>query len=185
MSFRQAAVLAPISFFLGVLFICFNVDHRILFVQKTEEAIQDGFQFYTTFFNAPPAIKALLHALVGVGVIGLLSKLHKWDDSAMFFDGSSLAAYVFSIAVYLTVTIPTLRTIVTPVPNVDTFEDRVEALGVLSAGNVIIALCFGGILALQAGQEYALRNVAAELAKIKDAEKQRASQAIDGDKKDQ
>jgi hypothetical protein len=26
----------------------------------------------------------------GVGIIGLISKLHKWDDSAMFFDGSCL-----------------------------------------------------------------------------------------------
>jgi hypothetical protein len=28
-------------------------------------------------------------------VIGLLSKLHKWDDSAMFFDGSSLCEIYF------------------------------------------------------------------------------------------
>jgi hypothetical protein len=74
MGFKQAAVLSSISFFLGelrppwinrfadgdgqgVLFICFNVDHRILYGELTEEAITDGFTFYTTFFNAPPAIK--------------------------------------------------------------------------------------------------------------------------------
>lgn len=28
--------------------------------------------------------------MVGVGLIGLISKLHIWDDSAMFFDGSCL-----------------------------------------------------------------------------------------------
>jgi hypothetical protein len=27
---------------------------------------------------------------MGVGIIALLSKLHKWDESAMFFDGSSI-----------------------------------------------------------------------------------------------
>ena len=43
----------------GVLFICFNVDHRLLY-NLSEDAIMDGFQFYTTFFNAPPAIKVLL-----------------------------------------------------------------------------------------------------------------------------
>ncbi len=31
-----------------------------------------------------------MHAIMGVGIIGLAGKLHKWDDSAMFFDGSSL-----------------------------------------------------------------------------------------------
>lgn len=28
--------------------------------------------------------------MMGVGVVGLISKVHKWDESAMFFDGSSL-----------------------------------------------------------------------------------------------
>lgn len=44
-------------FVAGVLFICFNIDHRILYSELTEQVITDGFQFYTTFFNAPPAIK--------------------------------------------------------------------------------------------------------------------------------
>lgn len=80
MGFRQAAVLTPVSFFLGkylsiplapalthrgrviifktgIFFICFNVDHKILWSTLTEEVVEDGFQFYTTFFNAPPAIK--------------------------------------------------------------------------------------------------------------------------------
>jgi hypothetical protein len=57
MGFRQAAVLGPVCFFLGVLFICFNIDHRVLWTPLTEDTVEDGFQFYTTFFNAPPAIK--------------------------------------------------------------------------------------------------------------------------------
>lgn len=28
--------------------------------------------------------------MVGVGIIGIISKLHQWDESAQFFDGSSL-----------------------------------------------------------------------------------------------
>ena len=84
MGYRQAAVLASTCFFLGayvvssfswpnhvhrrvdinylfthvgVLFICLAVDYRILFMPLTEETIQDGFEFYTTFFKSPPAIK--------------------------------------------------------------------------------------------------------------------------------
>ncbi|OBZ66509.1 Secretory component protein SHR3 [Grifola frondosa] len=171
MGFRQAAVLTAVSFFLGVLFICLNVDYRILFTPLTDSVTRDGFEFYTTFYNAPPAIKALLHAVMGVGLLGLMGKLHKWDDSAMFFDGSSLAAYIFSIAVYLTVGIPALRTVADPIPDVDTRADRVEALRILSAGNTIMIVLLGAILALQAGEEYARRLGAKELSKFSTQQK--------------
>ncbi|KAF8159753.1 Shr3 amino acid permease chaperone [Crassisporium funariophilum] len=184
MGFKQAAILAPVSFFLGVLFICFNVDHRLLWGEITEDVITDGFQFYTTFFNAPPAIKALLHGMVGVGLIGFLSKLHKWDESAMFFDGSSLAAYVFGIVVYLTVIINSLRTIVDPIANVDTREDQVMALQVLSAGNVIIISCLALILLLQAGQEWAKRTEATAMAEW-ESQKHKTAVEVGEEKKDQ
>jgi hypothetical protein len=51
--------------------------------------------------------------------------------------------------VYLTVTISSLRTIVTPIHDVDTREDQVMAMRVLSAGNVIIIIALVLILALQ------------------------------------
>jgi hypothetical protein len=49
--------------FTGVLFICLNVDYKILFHPLTDEVLNDGFEFYTTFFKSPPAIKvrATLH----------------------------------------------------------------------------------------------------------------------------
>jgi hypothetical protein len=42
---------------LGVLLACFTVDYRVLFEPLTEEIVQDGFQYYKTFFNAPLGIK--------------------------------------------------------------------------------------------------------------------------------
>ena len=60
-----------------------------------------------------------------------------------------LAAYMFGVVVYLTVTVNSLRTIVNPVENVDSREDQIEAMRILSAGNVIIVACLGLILALQ------------------------------------
>ncbi|ETW78944.1 hypothetical protein HETIRDRAFT_420137 [Heterobasidion irregulare TC 32-1] len=170
MGFRQAAVLSSVSFFLGVLFICFNVDYRVLHTQLTDEVVGDAFQFYATFFNAPPAIKALLHAMMGIGILALVGKLHKWDESAVFFDGCSLGAFVFGIAVYTTVTIPSLRTIVDPVVGIDTRDDQIEAVRVLSAGNTILVVLLGAILVMQGGQEYAKRVEARELAKVLAAE---------------
>ncbi|KAG0709171.1 Shr3 amino acid permease chaperone [Suillus ampliporus] len=183
MGFRQGAILASCSFFLGVLFICFFVDYRILHQELTEEIIEDGFQFYATFFNAPPAIKALLHGFMGVGIFGLVAKLQKWDESAIFFDGSSLAAYVFAISVYLAVTIPSLRTIVTPV-DVDTRADRIEAMRILAAGNTIMMVVLGAILVLQGGQEYARRAEVRELAKIEEELKAKGSTSAGKDKKE-
>ncbi|KDQ61612.1 hypothetical protein JAAARDRAFT_515241 [Jaapia argillacea MUCL 33604] len=182
MGFSQAAVLSSVSFFLGVLFICFNVDYRVLYALD-EQAITDGFQFYTTFFNSPPAIKAMLHAMMGVGVVALISKISKWDESALFFDGSSLAAFIFSIAMFFAVTIPSMRTIVDPVPDVDTRQDQIEALQVLGAGNTIIIVLLTAVIALQAGQEYARRVEQRELQKIIEEEKKEA--AGGADKKEQ
>ncbi|KAG2138844.1 Shr3 amino acid permease chaperone [Suillus cothurnatus] len=183
MGFRQGAVLASCSFFLGVLFICFFVDYRILHQELTEEVVEDGFQFYATFFNAPPAIKAVLHGFMGVGILGLVAKLHKYDESAIFFDGSSLVAYIFAVAVYLAVTVPSLRTVVTPV-DVDTRADRIEAMRILSAGNTIMMVVLGAILVLQGGQEYARRAEVRELAKVEEELKAKASASAGKDKKE-
>lgn len=163
MGYRQAAVLSAVSFFLGILFICLNVDYRVLFTPLTEDVIRDGLEFYSTFYQSPPAIKALLHAVMGVGVLGLVGKLHRWDDTAMFFDGSSLAAYVFAIAVYLAVGVPASRALASPLEG-ETREDQIEALRVLSAGNTIIVVLLGLVLVLQAGEEYSRRIEAREAA---------------------
>ncbi|KAK7045448.1 Protein csh3 [Paramarasmius palmivorus] len=174
MGFRQAAVLVPVCFFLGILFICFNVDYRLLWGDLNEQDLADGFKFYTIFYNAPPAIKgeqALLHGMIGVGLIGMVTKLHKWDDSAMFFDGSSLCVYVFAIAVYITVIVPMLGTTVNPL-DVDTKADSIEAMRVLSAANVIVIVCLGAILTLQAGQVYARWSEREELKKLASKKKQ-------------
>jgi hypothetical protein len=119
--------------------------------------------------------QALLHGLMGIGVVAIIAKIHRWDESAMFFDGASLgefphlsilptrcmhfllfmklneipAAFVFAIAMYITVTIPAIQTVVTPVAGVDTRDDQIEAVQVLSAGNTLIMLLLGGILVLQ------------------------------------
>ena len=41
--------------------------------------------------------QALLHAMMGIGILALVGKLHKWDESAVFFDGCSLGALFFSL----------------------------------------------------------------------------------------
>jgi len=113
-----------------------------------------------------------MHSMIGLGIVGLVSKVLKWDESAMFFDGSSLAAFMFGVCIYLTVTIPGLRAVVVPTVSPEDVADKVEALRVMCAGNVLIAICLLGVLSLQAGQEYALRSYRRELAKAEQEEKE-------------
>ncbi|KZS94392.1 hypothetical protein SISNIDRAFT_548964 [Sistotremastrum niveocremeum HHB9708] len=190
MGFRQAAVLSSSSFFLGILFICFNIDHRILWLKLSTENIQAAYEFYETFYNAPPAVKALMHSMMGVGLMGLIGKLMKWDESALFFDGTSLAAFLFAITIYLSVTIPGLKSILLPASeslkliqnNVEggTEADRVEALRVMCAGNSLIVLCLVGVLCLQAGQEYARRIEQRERQKLAELDAKEAAAAAAG-----
>ncbi|KAH8832577.1 Shr3 amino acid permease chaperone, partial [Flagelloscypha sp. PMI_526] len=139
----------------GILFNCFNVDYSLLWGELNEEVKANGYQFYATFYSSPPAIKALLHGMIASGVLALIAKLYKWNDSAFFFDGTSIGAYVFALSVYVTVTVPGVRSIANPPPELDDPEEKLAAIQVLSAGNVIIALCLGMVLLLQAGQAYA------------------------------
>lgn len=55
---------------------------------------------------------------------------------------------MFSIVVYLTVSVQSLRTIVDPIKE-ETREDQITALRVLAAGHAIIICCLGLVLVLQ------------------------------------
>ncbi|KZO92910.1 Shr3 amino acid permease chaperone [Calocera viscosa TUFC12733] len=169
MGFRQAALLCSICFFLGILFINFNVDHQVLFMIKTPKAIEQGYEYYTTFLRAPLAVKALMHTLMGVGLLSLVASFTTWTDSALFFDGTSIALYVCTLAMYISVAIPSIRTVVDPLPE-DSAQDREEALGLLGAANVLMALLLVLILGLQAGQEYAKRVDKREMDRIREEE---------------
>ncbi|EJD48001.1 Shr3 amino acid permease chaperone [Auricularia subglabra TFB-10046 SS5] len=180
MGFRQGAVLFATCFFLGVQFVNFNTDYRLLFAPLEEQTFSDAFGYYSTFFNAPIGVRALLHSVIGVGIIGLLGKIHKWDESAMFFDGTSLALFMFGFIVYMSVVLPGLRTVVTPTET-ETEELRREAVRVLAAGNTLIVLCLVGVLALQGGQEWARRTEARLKAALEREESEKEAAA----KKDQ
>lgn len=43
--------------FSGVLFVCFTVDHKLLFTEYSAQDVEDGLFFYTTFYNAPQVIR--------------------------------------------------------------------------------------------------------------------------------
>jgi hypothetical protein len=71
---------------------CRQVDWDLLFGQLDEAAISKAFAYYTTWWNSPVGVKALLHAAAAAPIVALSLKLNAWTESAIFFDGSSLGA---------------------------------------------------------------------------------------------
>ncbi|KAK8844753.1 hypothetical protein IAR55_006603 [Kwoniella newhampshirensis] len=172
MAFYQSVVLGSCSFLLGMVFVCQVVDIPLLYVPVTKQALENAYSFYEMWYEAPGAIKALFHVALGLPMIILLVKLHRWNESAMFFDGSSVAMHLATIVLYLTVHIQSLRTflpesttttsfsILPPPPPREvppTEDERIEAVRVMAAANALVGLLTMGVIGMQIGQEYARR----------------------------
>ncbi|GHJ83932.1 hypothetical protein NliqN6_0334 [Naganishia liquefaciens] len=191
MGFLQSTILGSVSFLLGIVFVCQIPDIPLLYRALTPEALDNAYTFYLMWFDAPRAVKAVLHAALGLPLLPLIAKLNGWSESAVFFDGSSLVLHVAALIMYLTIHVPNLRTILTEdrliamqnsnsatfnlfnksvgqegAFKVATAVEKEEAIRVLAAGNALIGLCLLGILMMQAGQEYARQQEEREQLKI-------------------
>ncbi|KAJ9121084.1 hypothetical protein QFC24_005065 [Naganishia onofrii] len=196
MGFLQSTILGSVSFLLGLVFVCQIPDIPLLYRPITTDALDNAYTFYLMWYDAPRAVKAVLHAALGLPLLPLIAKLNGWSESAVFFDGSSLVLHVAALIMYLTIHIPNIRTILTQdrlealaqASSSGTFnifhkasgaaqnatsavvmasaEEREEAVRVLAAGNALIGLCLLGILMMQAGQEYARRQEEREQLKL-------------------
>ncbi|WWC90189.1 uncharacterized protein L201_005122 [Kwoniella dendrophila CBS 6074] len=172
MGFSQSVVLGSCSFILGMVFVCQVVDIPLLYMPVTEQALENAYSFYQMWYEAPGAVKALFHVALGLPLFALLFKLHKWNESAMFFDGSSIAMHLATIILYLTIHIQSLRTFLPESTVTTTYSilpqppkreipptnaEKIESVRVLSAGNALVGLLTLGVIFMQIGQEYAKR----------------------------
>lgn len=92
MGFRTGFVLVSVSFLYGVLFIASIYDFPLLYGTATPHHYEAAELFYLGLYNGPTAISALLHGVIGVGLLALIAKIHRWTETAKFFDGFSLSA---------------------------------------------------------------------------------------------
>jgi hypothetical protein len=90
MGFRTGFVLSSLSFLAGVLFICAQYDHPLIFHAWSDAAPVRAERFYLGLYAAPRAVHALLHGMIALGIVGLLAKLHRWTETAKWFDGAAL-----------------------------------------------------------------------------------------------
>jgi hypothetical protein len=99
MGFLQSTILGSVSFLLGIVFVCQIPDIPLLYRSLTPDALDNAYTFYLMWFDAPRAVKAVLHAALGLPLLPLIAKLNGWSESAVFFDGSSLGECLFYFAI--------------------------------------------------------------------------------------
>lgn len=92
MGFRTGFVIVSVAFLDGVLFITSIYDFPLLYSDYSSRDVDAAERFYLTLFNGPTAISALLHGMMGLGIVGLLAKIHRWSEMAKWFDGASLGS---------------------------------------------------------------------------------------------
>ncbi|PKI84478.1 Protein csh3 [Malassezia vespertilionis] len=178
MGFRSGFVLGSIFFIYGVLFVTSTYDIPLIFHKPLSlDAFGRAEQFYLGLFYGPNSIKALLHAIMGAGVLGLALKVHRWTLNDKYFGMSSIVLYVGSLVMYLSVILPNIRALVhssdeyyllravfehsterASDPTMELIlEERVSLVQVISATNLMIAAALFGVLLLQGGEWYAIR----------------------------
>ncbi|WFD30625.1 Protein csh3 [Malassezia sp. CBS 17886] len=179
MGFRTGVVIGSVLFIYGVLFVTSSYDYPLLFYGPLQEsAVRRAEQFYVSMHSAPTSVTALLHAVFGLGVVGIAAKLHRWTDNDKYFGSGSIFLYMASLCMYLAVTLPNIRALARPadeyyvaraVFEADpwradatsfqplSFRERTSAVQVVAATNVIVMALLAGVLLLQGGEWYAIR----------------------------
>lgn len=165
-----------------MLFSSFPYDYPLLWTKdETPAAYFDQLEFHLRFIHASPAIiPRILHIVIAVGFVGFFTKLFRPSEANLLFDGASLVLYLIGVVVYITNIVKGLR-IVTAGSygavegDTEIAIGREDSLRVLAASNTILALVLVGVLVLQAGQWYAERKDAAEVAQLDMEEEEKAA----------
>ncbi|KAL1304603.1 hypothetical protein AAFC00_003572 [Neodothiora populina] len=203
--FATFLIIGPVCFFLGLLFASFPYDYNVLWTTPSLAADaapgSDPREPYYTLLethlkflhSSPPVISRILHIVIGTGILGFLMKLYKPSEANMLFDGASLVLYMCGITVYIANIVKGLRVVTngtygkvelvegesiagaTGEGPVDDYIGREDSLKVLAASNTILALVLIGVLVLQAGQWYAQKKEAAEIAMMDKARDEKKS----------
>ena len=155
-------------------------DYPLLFYgSATEAQVEKSEHFYLSIYHGSTTIKALLHGAMGIAVLGMAAKLHRWSDNDKYFGTCSIVLYVAALCMYAAVTVPNIRALAEPdnpayvnrsvydapkfrmVENYEfqplSIKERYSLCQVIGATNVIVAALLAGVLLMQGGEWYAIR----------------------------
>ncbi|KAL2685277.1 hypothetical protein Neosp_006374 [[Neocosmospora] mangrovei] len=194
-SFATFMIIAPVCFFLGVLFASFPYDFPLLWTKAPiPENFFDHLETHLKFVHqSPPLISRILHIIISVGFLGFFIKLFRPSEANFLFDGASLILYLIGFGVYVANIVKALRSVSAEIwtddgfdgkthegENGELFLGREDSLKVLAASNTILALVLVGILVLQAGQWYAEKKEADDAAAAAAADAKEAAAKKEG-----
>lgn len=191
-SFATFLILCPTSFFLGILFSQFPYDYPLLWTAApTADSYLPFLETHLKHLHqAPPLIPRILHIVIGVGLLGFITKLYKPSESNMLFDGASLVLYMIGVIIYIANIVKGLRVVSSGDYGKELVEGEAvvrgmlggvegeqplgkeDSLKVLAASNTILALVLVGVLVLQAGQWYADSKEGQEIAEMRKERKE-------------
>ncbi|BGP28741.1 hypothetical protein JCM10296v2_000477 [Rhodotorula toruloides] len=113
MGFLTSAALVSSSFLLGTLFTSLLWDSTVLYgltAPISEETIEAVENYYLTWWNGGMAVKSFMHIVMVVLFLSLIAKwARKGSETAYYFSGASIVALVVCAALYITVTLPSIR----------------------------------------------------------------------------
>ncbi|KAJ5895060.1 hypothetical protein N7495_006751 [Penicillium taxi] len=188
-SFATFLIVCPTCFFLGIVFSLFPYDYPVLWSAiPTPDSHYDYLEAHLRFLHAsPPLIPRILHIVIFLGLAGLVTKLYRPSESNMLFDGASLVLYMCGVTIYIANIVKGMRlatagkygaALATNPDDSEQILGREDSLKVLSASNTILALVLVGILILQAGQWYAERKDAQDIAKFAASKKEEEKEEV-------
>jgi len=181
MAVKRGVVVVTTGFLMGALFLGLPTFSSVLFESSTPAANERLERYFARWWEAPVAVKALLHADMVLGLIALCLKFAEWSDVAFYFDGMSILAFVVCVSLYVGVLVPGLRDLnphssmsgrsfftslyyrvdrgTTKTFTEDVPMNRQEHIAVLAASCVIALAALILVLILQAGEWYSIEQV--------------------------
>ncbi|POY71167.1 hypothetical protein BMF94_5477 [Rhodotorula taiwanensis] len=114
MGFLTAAATVSAAFLVGTLFTSLLWDATVLYGLTepiNERMIEAVENYYLTWWNGGMAVKMFMHIVMIVLFLSLVAKWARRSETAFYFSGASILALVCAAAMYITITLPSIRII--------------------------------------------------------------------------
>ncbi|TNY23211.1 Shr3 amino acid permease chaperone [Rhodotorula diobovata] len=114
MGFFTSSAIVSASFLLGILFTSLLWDATVLYgltAPITEQQIEGVESYYLTWWNGGMAVKMVMHVVMVVLFLSLVAKWARHSETAFYFTGASILMLICAAALYIVVTLPSIRVI--------------------------------------------------------------------------
>ncbi|GAA6055993.1 hypothetical protein JCM3770_002132 [Rhodotorula araucariae] len=114
MGFLTSSAIVCSSFLIGILFTSLLWDATVLYgltAPLSEQTVEFVENYYLTWWNGGLAVKMFMHIVMLVLFLSLVAKWARRSETAFYFTGASILFLVCAAALYIVVTLPSIRVI--------------------------------------------------------------------------